>query len=183
MLCLAAVAAWVRVYFANDTLRYMYQWQGPPYTAMVNGHEVEERGFFSERQWLLASGQARVAVAVTTSDDIASDDPPGLSWQSDPPGPMGPLANTFFGRIGFQRIAVVSTMSPGQDVKTVGYVVPLWSVVIITAVLPVVSVRSWQRRRRSRIRLARGECLTCGYDLRGGPGRCPECGAAAPTTT
>jgi hypothetical protein len=32
--------------------------------------------------------------------------------------------------------------------------------------------RAWQRRHR----LGCGLCPICGYDLRGSPGRCPECG-------
>lgn len=34
-------------------------------------------------------------------------------------------------------------------------------------------------RRLRRLRLARGQCVACGYDLRGSSGRCPECGLAA----
>jgi hypothetical protein len=42
----------------------------------------------------------------------------------------------------------------------------------------VLSGRVYQnlRFRRRRLRLARNQCLTCGYDLRGTPDRCPECG-------
>jgi hypothetical protein len=39
--------------------------------------------------------------------------------------------------------------------------------------------RQWRRDNRSWL----GQCVECGYDLRGSPGRCPECGAAAPPPT
>jgi hypothetical protein len=54
--------------------------------------------------------------------------------------------------------------------------VPDWALIAIFTPLPVVwltGIRKRKRRRRS------GCCPTCGYDLRGTPDRCPECGAVA----
>jgi hypothetical protein len=51
---------------------------------------------------------------------------------------------------------------------------PCWFIVAVLAVLPVMHyLRFWRQRRRT----VRGLCAACGYDLRGSPDRCPECGA------
>ena len=61
---------------------------------------------------------------------------------------------------------------------------PLWSVVLLTGLLPTWRGLGWLKRRQRNARVARGHCPACGYDLRGSPGRCPECGndPAASTT-
>jgi hypothetical protein len=55
-----------------------------------------------------------------------------------------------------------------------------WLVVLVAAPLPLARarqvVRGYVRERRRR----GGLCVSCGYDLRETPDRCPECGAAAP---
>ena len=52
-------------------------------------------------------------------------------------------------------------------------VVPLWAVVAATGALPAWrAIGTLARRRRPRP----GLCATCGYDLRATPSRCPECG-------
>jgi hypothetical protein len=53
---------------------------------------------------------------------------------------------------------------------------PHWSLAAITAIVPSI----WcLRRQRDRARKRLGRCVTCGYDLRATPDRCPECGTAA----
>jgi hypothetical protein len=70
---------------------------------------------------------------------------------------------------------------PGLTIRGWAFSFPLWVVAVGCAVPPVILMRSVLRRRRWR---AAGACLSCGYDLRATPGRCPECGAeVAPTVT
>jgi hypothetical protein len=52
-------------------------------------------------------------------------------------------------------------------------IVPYWALVIPLAILPLNGFRKAITRMR---RKRRGQCLTCGYDLRHTSERCPECG-------
>ena len=52
-------------------------------------------------------------------------------------------------------------------------VVPIWPIALIFGIAP----STWFRRASiRRHRVTHGLCLTCGYDLRATPERCPECG-------
>jgi uncharacterized paraquat-inducible protein A len=55
--------------------------------------------------------------------------------------------------------------------------VPYWLIAIVTAPLPLWrGLARWRRRRWLKRAKANCLCLTCGYDLRASPERCPECG-------
>ena len=58
-----------------------------------------------------------------------------------------------------------------DDIYIVG--VPYWILTPLTGVLAFIGTRRFLRRRRV---IATGLCLSCGYDLRATPDRCPECG-------
>ncbi len=54
-----------------------------------------------------------------------------------------------------------------------GICIPHWFLALLFAVLPALYLRAAIRSRKRRLR---GQCPTCGYDLRATPERCPECG-------
>jgi hypothetical protein len=81
-------------------------------------------------------------------------------------------------RLGFMFAHQFSTDDQGR--KKVDYaevIVPHWSLVALTGVLPAAwcGRRMW-RRSAVRRHTKAGCCPRCGYDLRATPGRCPECG-------
>ena len=63
-----------------------------------------------------------------------------------------------------------------------GLILPTWFVTLLAALMTIVPVRYLRKERRLRLRRAAGQCLACGYDLRGAEhARCPECGAGLVT--
>jgi hypothetical protein len=61
----------------------------------------------------------------------------------------------------------------GAGASTLYIQVPHWALVRVTAILPG---RAFWLFLRRRYRLGRGQCSSCGYDLRASQNRCPECG-------
>jgi hypothetical protein len=51
--------------------------------------------------------------------------------------------------------------------------VPMWAIVALTGVMPMLRLRGELYRRAAQ---RQGLCPECGYDLRATPKRCPECG-------
>ena len=69
-------------------------------------------------------------------------------------------------RIGWSRAATVNRFLR----------IPTWMPPVVFGAFPLISLWGIPRRRR-KLRRARGQCVTCGYDLTGNlSGVCPECG-------
>jgi hypothetical protein len=72
----------------------------------------------------------------------------------------------------------VGRSADGYGVFTM-ILIPMPFIVSLFAVVPVVAGVQLVRSRRRTRRIRAGQCVACGYDLRGSPDRCPECGRDA----
>jgi hypothetical protein len=62
--------------------------------------------------------------------------------------------------------------------------VPVGCLLVLPTGWPTARACHYYRQRRVlRRRAAAGQCLSCGYDLRATPDRCPECGNALAKVT
>ena len=64
----------------------------------------------------------------------------------------------------------------GRSIPGRAVFLPLWCVAAATAVTPLLWVH---RRHRRKLREVTNLCVSCGYDVRATPARCPECGTVA----
>jgi hypothetical protein len=83
------------------------------------------------------------------------------------------------GRFGFSFATSHAGVLPELPDSKLTYITfPHWLAVAV--ILAIAVHHSFNPAARRRQRLAKGQCVHCGYDLRASPERCPECGAVAP---
>ena len=154
--CAAVLALWVRSYWVTDS----FHWSAPRQAILV----------------VSADGELRLEHIRRT--DWYFDEDPGFehkTFESDGHGAFParvPGRDLHFRAYGF---ALVTGPRWGDDHHAL--FLPAW---FLFALLVAPPAAWWTVRARRARRQRDGLCPSCGYDLRGSPHRCPECGTPAP---
>jgi hypothetical protein len=155
LLCLAAIAMWVRCQFVCDT-----------FTSRQSGRERalycarSTYHFLSERTLRANNGIIHETRAPMRSAEI--------------------IGGVNFDQYRFAGFVFGPYQDP-QSTRVCFWAIPHWFAVGVFVILPFASLSGRHlatlRRRRC---IAEHRCIFCGYDLRASPDRCPECGAVPP---
>lgn len=180
-LSLLAAGLWVRTkFFVSDLLSFIHS-DGPRRDGLSTSRIVflNAAGGALQLRCERKTGQPGVSMAsrgLTHEPYFRSHVRPRTQpFASRTSTPVSIRKDRWFGLLGFGYEQLDYTSSPAtrhaRRTESIKLTMPLWPWIIGGLVLPVVFV---VRRRPYR---ARGCCPACGYDLRGTPERCPECGA------
>jgi hypothetical protein len=175
LLCLAVSASWVRSYWVSDVLIW-----GDGNGSDGDRSKPEDR--YTKSIVISRGGvmcQARYEVWGIMSGWLFGG--PFHSLEHVPPtsypfyrpayASSPPNINRYAG-MGFEIVTPAPSQQFGYAEDTKSVTTPLYAQVLLTAILPGLSLRSWRRRRL---------CVSCGYDMRASEGKCPECGMVVPS--
>ncbi len=186
LLCLGMIVLWVRSYWVVERFELNH------YEAAGNGYRSNEIHVWSSSGVLMIDGKQQSDWFPPKHqfmvDDFRRQHP--RRWEygwvrtdftSIRLGQSGPPS--VWTRLGFWLWRTAS-QARGRDSNSDygAYVLalPHWCPLGMGMILPALRGRSWLKQWHLRRRARRGLCITCGYDLRATPARCPECGTAVP---
>jgi hypothetical protein len=170
LLCLATVALWVRSYSRGDVPSCSWIRAFEPSTTRWDAIAYVGRGgtLLSVSRMVLPQPHQgwgkpgfEFRKSVRLKPYYAATSPSGRWWN--------PSA--------FSYSSERQRLGPAGDSDQVWLEFPLWLLLLIFLVMPVIALRADLRRRRQ---YGPGCCPTCGYDLRATPEQCPECGIVPP---
>jgi hypothetical protein len=184
LLFVAVCLLWVRSHWVAEKIEF---------------HNPDVRGPYVERTTSLCSakGSLRLQHWVEEYDHVRPDFvervrgwisvPHRLEYRKLDEAHMAPdKAQSIWNTLGFYNFFERQDLSrPAfSDIRTNRIIViPLWSLVLLSGVLPMRPVvKAMVNRSRRRFRKGAGLCPSCGYDLRASPEQCPECGAEKSVT-
>jgi hypothetical protein len=174
LLCVATAALWVRSYRISDKWHWSRVPDGRSNQGKIGWVDV----------WTV---RGRLGILIETNSAYLNDAPGGLRHETVPldiaepvnvtsPQPYYFTGDRPFYRVYFDHAGFAYYRS---DFNTTYHDhngnFPLWFLMLFTALGPLVAVGRVTLRFRA-TRRRNGHCLTCGYDLRATPDRCPECG-------
>jgi hypothetical protein len=187
MLALWARGYWARdgIWYSTDTARYsLHSYRGRIWIWRLSGGRAASDGvwttsaklhrgwawdstpdswyeqFKSSRKWGMSAEQFTLAAPAT---GYSPSVPGAVDWQV--------LGFRFLRNDSWTPIAQLQWGYP--TARSAAVFIPQCAIALLLGLLPAATLFRLLRRRR---RMKRGLCPLCGYDLRGSPNRCPECG-------
>ena len=176
LLFVAAAALWVRSYWASDTL-YILRWDDDDHlTFFTQDVYVAGRGGIGFSRMVESGDRATFRNELESGRKARGWAIHSPQWRrGEPKYPRFHLLSTDDPNRRFHWRRWAKGEFKGRPGTQYWYdlIVPLWCLALPSSLAPLLWTVRWSRTRR---RIRRGLCPSCGYDLRETPDRCPECG-------
>jgi len=171
VLCVGTLVLWVRSYWIGDQWDFQRDSTRSGQSTLFAARANSSRGGIEVS---IESGHARRSVPDRSETQHDARPPYPLIFQS--------LDQTLSERLGLrlssEPAALVHNAETTDGTSTIVNF-PYCFPAIVFAGMPLMWGIAWGITARRRRRALSGVCRSCGYDLRGTPDRCPECGAKA----